>query len=337
MKTKNIFSMIAVFAFVMIFGITSVSAQVAKKGNKYGLFIGINDYPGDSKLLGCVNDAKNYQTAMVTSFGFKDANTTLLTDQQATREGIIKQIMRLQMLAKAGDLVVITYSGHGTLFPDKYSEELDETKKIQVVAEGVTYAPLDIYDSAICPIDSDGTTSGKPWDNLILDDELYKMFSVMTLKGVNVVFISDSCHSGTIGKGTDTSDDFDNPKVKFLPPTTVFKTNSFKDIVFKKPAKQKKITKKQTQSGRLLVLSGAEDNQFSLDVTLTDGSGTGLFTHFLLKTLREKKGVIGYKDLMSLVQESVNTTSMKLGGNQNPQVDYRFFTGNQNMMVFGFK
>jgi len=337
MKTKNIFSVIAMFAVVMALGVASVSAQAAKN-NKYGLFIGINDYPGDSKLLGCVSDAKNYQKTMVMTFGFNEANTTLLLDQQATRQGIINQLLRLQMLAKSGDFVLITYSGHGTLFPDAYSEELDETKKIQVVAEGVTYAPLDIYDSAICPIDSDAKTSGKTWGNLILDDELNAIFTKMTIKGVNVVFISDSCHSGTIGREIkDNSKMFDSPKLKFMPPARAFKAERYSDIRFTKPKKQTRVTKKQTQSGRLLVMSGAQDDQFSLDVTLTDGSGTGLFTYFVLETIRVTNGKVGYKDMMTLVQAEVLKNSIDLGGNQNPQLDLRFFTGNPNIQIFGFR
>lgn len=73
------------FLIALVFLIAASSASAA--GKKYGLFVGINAYGGNSELKGCVNDATKMREAMIGKFGFMAANTTLLTDAAATRSG----------------------------------------------------------------------------------------------------------------------------------------------------------------------------------------------------------------------------------------------------------
>jgi hypothetical protein len=147
------------------------------------------------------------RAALMQKFGFLESNTTMLTDAAATRENILSSLMKYQALAQKGDLFVFDYSGHGTLFPDVRSEDQDETGFVYLevynpdTKQNEVWYPRDHYDSAIVPVDARSRTSGKPWKNLILDDELAAIFAGFTAKGAQVVFISDSCHSGTIGKG----------------------------------------------------------------------------------------------------------------------------------------
>src|SRR4030095_8779527 len=98
-----------------------------------------------------------------------------------------------------GDLFVLYFSGHGTLFPDEQSADRDEKTDI----EPPNLIPGK-YDGAICPIDIDSevNSSGKPWENLVLDDTLAWHFSRFTSKGCAVIFISDSCHSGAQARDT---------------------------------------------------------------------------------------------------------------------------------------
>ena len=208
----------------------ALAGTAAAKGKKYGLFVGINNYPAPTNTLyGAVNDAKNMKSLLETKFGFTAANDAILTDQQATRAAILSNLASLGAKAGAGDLLVFQYSGHGTLFPDKYSDEVDETQKTELHVVFEDGSKLDIpsnyYDSAICPWDLDSESSGKNWGNLILDDELYAAFAPLTAKGVQVVFIADSCHSGSVAKAGKLAG-----QVRFANPFAIRKVSSFDDL-----------------------------------------------------------------------------------------------------------
>ena len=85
-------------------------------------------------------------------------------------------IESLVLDAKKGDRVVIQYSGHGSFVPDLDGDEPDGT------------------DECLCPYDVQ--TNGP-----ITDNELYAIFSKIR-KGIRVLMISDSCHSGTVTRFT---------------------------------------------------------------------------------------------------------------------------------------
>jgi uncharacterized caspase-like protein len=132
------------------------------------LCIGINDYPGTgSDLAGCVNDADDWRD-FLTERGFE---VTQLLNSQATKRAMLREISALIREASADDVLVITYSGHGSWIPDNPGG--DET---------------DHRDEVLCPYD---VTENGP----LSDDELYNIYSSLQ-EGVHAVFISDSCHSG---------------------------------------------------------------------------------------------------------------------------------------------
>ena len=308
-------------ALVIVAPVTSTEAA----GRKYGLFIGINAYKGNA-LKGAVNDAKNLRNLMTTSFGFATADTALLLDEAATRAAIIDGIRAYAVKAKAGDLFLVSYSGHGTLFPDRYSEEVDETRDIFVdlwIGNDHLVIPKGRYDSAICPIDMNSTTSGKPWDNLILDDELYVLFADFVAKGAKVVFISDSCHSGTISKGEKTAVE---ARPKFMSPNGIFGGKEFGDIKFREPGFQRNVSS-MTMNGTYLALSGSQDNEVSWDASI-GGVSQGLFTNTLIKTISTRGAAaktLSYSGLMNLVSGAVaQQTQTTFPTKQTPQISLVF-------------
>lgn len=308
----------------------ALAGTAAAKGKKYGLFVGINNYPDPTPTLyGAVNDAKNMKSLLETRFGFSAANDVILTDEQATRAAILAQLQKLGAKAGAGDLLVFQYSGHGTLFPDKYSMEVDEKQKTEL---HVTFEngekldiPADYYDSAICPWDTDGDSSGMLWGNMILDDELYNAFAPLTAKGVHVVFISDSCHSGTIGKDAKIKG-----QIRFANPLAFFKAKSFADMNLAAPAGQKTVKARQ-MPGNYIALTAAKDNEFAMD-----SSGgkipSGLFTTTMINTINATKAPLTYARLVALVSPKVAATSLTMNNNQHPQLDGRF--GNGTTAIF---
>ncbi|WP_427016822.1 caspase family protein [Pseudarthrobacter sp. P1] len=136
----------------------------------YSLHIGLNGvdpdaYNGwDGALSGCVNDA-NSMAALASDQGF---STTSLITEQATSQAIIGEISLLAQQAVAGDICLITYSGHGGQVDDNNGDEPDNQDETWVA-----------------------------YDRQIVDDELYQMWSQFAA-GVRILVCSDSCHSGTV-------------------------------------------------------------------------------------------------------------------------------------------
>jgi hypothetical protein len=310
----------------------ALAGSASAAGKKYGLFVGINKYTGGiNELAGCVNDVTNVRATLMQKFGFKAADTTMLTDAAATREAIIANLLAYQAKAQKGDLFVFDYSGHGTLFPDARSEDQDETNLtyLEVMNEDTgkmeVWYPRAKYDSAIVPVDARSTTSGKPWRNLILDDELGAIFAGFTKKGAQVVFISDSCPSGTIGRAEKTKHGIRTQSL-----ATVFGARRYEDLQIDAPATTRTSGFPVPVNPLYIVLSGSKDDEFSLDVR-SYSQPMGLFTYNLLQQINKPGGnLLTYQATMAIVSPAV---AKGAGDNpQHPQLDTRY--GNPTAVLF---
>jgi hypothetical protein len=333
-KTENNYRFfIKALMLALILTVGSVAVAEAK-GRKFALLVGINKYPDTiGQLGGCVNDVQKMKQTLTTRYGFKAADTTVLTDAAATRAAIIANIQKYQKLAGAGDIFVFHYSGHGSLFPDEYSEIKDETKMLyyEDPDTGEVVYPRDKYDANILPVDAMEKTSGKPWLNLILDDELYQWFSVFTGKGSQVVFISDSCFSGSVAKaGKALPGDVHE---RFVPVNRVFGKKNFDDLKFKAPKKQATASAAPNLRGLYLTLSGANDTETALDGGTPDVR-MGLFTYNLVRILNMPASAkMNYTQLMTQVSGNVSKFALdKMDHNQNPRLETAF--GNPGAVIF---
>jgi hypothetical protein len=322
MKNSN-FRTITILSIMAVSMIAAFGTNALAFGKKYAVLAGINDYPGDDMdLNGAVNDSQNMKKLLTTKFGFPATNVTMLLDAQATRENILGQLRMYGNLVGLGDELVFHYSGHGTLFPDIYSDIVDETTKTEVditQEDGSHYrVPLDYYDSAIVPWNFDSSASGKAWKGLILDDELYGVFSAITGKGATVVFISDSCHSGSIGKA-----EANGIKARFMKPERVFKAKSLADVKFKKPLRQITRTTPPNFNNRYIVLGAAQDNETALDGGNPTMPG-GLFTSTLVQVINASNGPMTYDRLIGLI-------SPRMHDEQHPRLESRFGDKESNL------
>lgn len=225
---------------------------------KIGLVIGINDYPGTSNdLAGCVNDANDWERALQQR-GFATAK---LLDSQATKQAILEEMQRLVFSLEYRDIGVITFSGHGTWVPDRDGDELDKK------------------DEAICAHD---IRSG----GIITDDELYKVFQTSG-HGERVVFISDSCFSGTLerlaGPLAATSEAQLHRRVKFLPPAAWIDEEDYELLEAAEHAALAPTRGRRRKSA--LVLGGCRDDQVAYDAWF-DRRPNGAFTYAALKALK---------------------------------------------------
>jgi peptidoglycan hydrolase-like protein with peptidoglycan-binding domain len=142
------------------------------------LHIGLNNvdpnaYGGwDGQLNGCVNDA-NGMKSIADSLGFQ---STIFTNNQATSARVIEEIASAAQSLQAGDVLLLTYSGHGGQVDDVNSDEPDARDETWVL-----------------------------YDREVIDDELYALWSQFA-PGVRILVFSDSCHSGTVLKMRMTED-----------------------------------------------------------------------------------------------------------------------------------
>ncbi|MEV0675980.1 DEAD/DEAH box helicase [Actinosynnema sp. NPDC050436] len=82
--------------------------------NFYGLFIGVDNYrdPDIADLRFAKRDAEVLHALFVDTFG--DDRTALIRDAEVTRERIMAEMCHLVSAATESDVVVLTFSGHGT-------------------------------------------------------------------------------------------------------------------------------------------------------------------------------------------------------------------------------
>ena len=86
----------------------------ASTSRKLALLIGINQYPQDHKLRGCVTDVELQKELLIYRFGFQPQDILTLTDKQATRENIEKAFVEhLINQVQKDDVVVFHFSGFG--------------------------------------------------------------------------------------------------------------------------------------------------------------------------------------------------------------------------------
>ncbi|MBK5297470.1 MAG: caspase family protein [Vicinamibacteria bacterium] len=146
-----------------------VAVEPSRLGRMRAICVGVNTYP-TAPLHGCVADARLWK-ATLEEIGFA---VDLITDREATREAILDRLGALVGGARAGDVLVFQFSGHGTQVPDT---SLDEP---------------DLKDEALCPVDF---ASGR----LIIDDDLAPIMQGLGTN-VNLTCFIDCCHSGTISR-----------------------------------------------------------------------------------------------------------------------------------------
>ena len=75
------------------------------------LVVGINAYAPPNALPSCVQDAQSFSQLLTTKYQFGEIKT--LTDDQATKAGVLSGLQWLFARAAPGDQLVFFYSGHG--------------------------------------------------------------------------------------------------------------------------------------------------------------------------------------------------------------------------------
>lgn len=169
-------------AFIITLAAVSATAQPARRA----LLIGIDDYTASTlpaagpkqhrgwpDLQGAANDVRILSEMLVLRYGFERKNIITLTNQQATRQAILRSIeQHLVRPARQGDVVFYYFAGHGAQVPNAASDEPDRR------------------DESIVPADSRRGAGD------IRDKELRPLFNRILDRGAHLTLLLDHCHSG---------------------------------------------------------------------------------------------------------------------------------------------
>jgi uncharacterized caspase-like protein len=140
--------------------------------DSHALIIGIDRYTQWPTLQYAVRDAKAIQETLLTRFGFKPENITLLADAQATRANILGALNRKladSQAIKRDDRVFVFYAGHGG------------TRKL---ASGRDVGYLIPVDAPLGDFASEAVSM----------PQLQEVAEAMAAK--HVLFVIDACYSG---------------------------------------------------------------------------------------------------------------------------------------------
>lgn len=149
-------------------------APCPAKAELYALVVGIDDYLLPANHLdGAVSDAKDIAQSLQHA-GAREVAVLLNDDARKAR--IVAEWERLVGKAKPGDTFIFSYAGHGGQEP----------------------APPDRHDKTTIESFLLGhfAASGPGTNERIVDDEVFAWLEAADKKGVKVVFVADSCHSG---------------------------------------------------------------------------------------------------------------------------------------------
>jgi len=148
-------------------------------GQVRALVVGIDDYSARQipTLKGAKADALDLARTL-RSAGVSDiAELIDQVGKPPTRRNFEDAISRLVDISKAGDLVIISFAGHGSQQP-----------------ELVKGSETDGMDEIFLLKDFDVTKPGR--DEKIIDDEMNHWFSQLNQKQVDVLYVADTCHGG---------------------------------------------------------------------------------------------------------------------------------------------
>jgi len=210
------------------------------------------------ELFGCENDA-NAMAALAEQQQF--GSIQKLLSAEATAEAVSGAIGQAASDLDSGDILLLTYSGHGNQVPDTNGDEPDAR------------------DETWCL-----------YDRQFIDDELYALWDRFK-PGVRIFMLSDSCHSGSVARllmqalppealaatmGLDASTRSVQERVRVLS-NSEQGNEEHKDLLARLQAEAGPSENAQIGASVILI-SGCQDNQ-----TSGDGDRNGVFTGNLLE------------------------------------------------------
>jgi hypothetical protein len=163
------------------------------------------------------------------------------------------------------------------------------------------------------------------YDGELIDDELYTALGRFA-RGVRVLVLSDSCHSGTVtkamfysarGTGAAAGGSAGTPAVRYraMPREVALRTYRAHRAMYDKLQKSVKPNAEDAVRASVILISGCQDNQLS-----QDGDFNGLFTANLLRVWKEGQFQGSYRQFQRAIVRNMppdQTPNFFITGVQN--------------------
>ncbi len=265
------------------------------------LLIGVSDYDetiGLADLRGPGNDVALMRDVL-RARGVTDIR--LLADEieggeRPTKSAIMSALGALAAEAEDGDLFIIHMSGHGTRQPDANGDEADG------------------YDEVFLPADVTRAEPGTAQiPNGIVDEEIGSAIAAIRMKGADVWFIMDACHSGTglRAGGLNTADRFIDPTALGLPPVSANQNDLAQDRIVSDDVGASDLP------GRLIAFYSAQADELAREVDFgasgeasrSENNWYGFFTAKLANRILTA-GSVSYRQLFQGILTDMNTSEL---------------------------
>ncbi|MEX2307890.1 MAG: caspase family protein [Pirellulales bacterium] len=178
------------------------------------MLIGCTEYTHLTKryqLSGPANDVRLTAELLNERFGFSDEQIVSLTHEnspelQPTRENIVREFDNLVAGVRDGEIVFILLAGHGCREPDDESDDPADVEE-------------DGWDEVFLPQDITTWHTKAPVVKGIADDQFRTWLDAIRKKGAFVLFMADTCHSGTMDRGP--ADDAGLVRYRIVEPSVI--------------------------------------------------------------------------------------------------------------------
>jgi hypothetical protein len=206
------------------------------------LVIGIDAYRHIGSLQGAVMDAQDVAQAL-RQIGVTDL--TLRLNEEVTRDTLDQDWQELLARSQSGDTLVLTYAGHGSQKPERVAGNEEDGKDEMLLL-------------------ADYADKGPGRREQLVDDELYKWFREANDRGLELLFVADACHSGTLTRGMDPR--AGAGRVRYTP----YITDDDLELDLPTPTTS---SPGEDDLPRLTFLAGAQENQTVPEIPLLDAQG----------------------------------------------------------------
>ncbi len=297
------------------------AAQVKSKINRqmekspmFVLQVGIGKYLDSARLptlRGSRTDVEKMRELLTSErFNVPEKNIHTLLDVEATKPRIFAEFENhlinnardyFQQTKRRDAVAVFEFSGHGSQAPD--ASPFDEAD-----GRDETFVT---YDSQDLP--------GKNFD--ITDDEIFELTRRLRRYTDNIVYILDSCHSGS---ATRASDDVRRIPARTTVPVTFLKAETRGAGDNMKTEKDNSQTDLLPPGDDYIVISAAKSNQLAGQKYIFENEQSktpvvfGNLTYFLIEELRNAKADTSYRELVENVRQKV---AGETKNNQIPQIE----------------
>lgn len=272
---------------------------MSTKDNIYVLSIGINVYkhPEIKDLHSCVKDVYNLKNCLQSNFNIPENQYKILTNEQATRNGIISSFREHFTQIKDGDILLFHYSGHGSW--EKVSQEFSDS---HLEVQGGRNEVLVCHDSSDLGIYNIADKELR----LLLSEIQYKM-EEEEVKNCHSIFLLDCCHSGSLLRNND-------------PDIRVRMTSAFKQSRPLSAYLEGQYTR--SKKLRLVPANYITMAACAPSESAVENSTGGLFTQALIKTIetcKQQGWIPDYTELFTLIRAIILYDSRHI---QHPQFEY---------------